>query len=70
MKDLIVIVMTVAFFAITVGYVALCDRIIGPDEVVDGLAATTVPTTLHRRLRHRRRRRRPASGDHDAEVTA
>lgn len=35
MKDLIVIVMTVAFFAITVGYVALCDRIIGPDEFGD-----------------------------------
>ena len=35
MKDLIVIVMTVAFFAVTVGYVALCDRIIGPDEVDD-----------------------------------
>ena len=31
MKDLIVIVMTVAFFALAVGYVALCNRIIGPD---------------------------------------
>ncbi len=38
MKDLIVIVMTLAFFAVSVGYVALCDRIIGPDDVegVDG----------------------------------
>jgi len=33
MKDLIVIVMTLAFFAIAVGYVGLCNRIIGPDEV-------------------------------------
>jgi hypothetical protein len=33
MKDLIVIAMTVAFFALAVGYVALCNRIIGPDEV-------------------------------------
>jgi hypothetical protein len=33
MKDLIVIVMTIAFFALAVGYVALCNRIIGPDEV-------------------------------------
>jgi hypothetical protein len=31
MKDLIVIVMTVGFFALAVGYVALCNRIIGPD---------------------------------------
>jgi hypothetical protein len=38
MKDLIVIVMTVAFFAVTVGYVVLCDRIIGPDEVDDSPA--------------------------------
>lgn len=32
MKDLIVVVMTVAFFAVCVAYVALCDRIIGPDD--------------------------------------
>ncbi len=38
MKDLIVIVMTVAFFALAVGYVALCNRIIGPDQQVDGAA--------------------------------
>jgi hypothetical protein len=35
MKDLIVIVMTLAFFALAVGYVALCNRIIGPDAVDD-----------------------------------
>ena len=31
MKDLIVVIMTVGFFALAVGYVALCNRIIGPD---------------------------------------
>lgn len=31
MNDLIVLVLTVAFFAIAVAYVGLCDRIIGPD---------------------------------------
>lgn len=29
------IVMTVAFFAVAVGYVALCNRIIGPDDLDD-----------------------------------
>jgi hypothetical protein len=29
--DLIFLVITVAFFALCVGYVRLCDRIIGPD---------------------------------------
>jgi len=37
--DLVFIVIVVAFFALCVGYVRLCDRIIGPDsparEVVD-----------------------------------
>jgi hypothetical protein len=33
MKDLIVVAMTLAFFALAVGYVALCNRIIGPDEL-------------------------------------
>ncbi len=31
MNDLIVIALTIVFFAIAVSYVALCDRIIGPD---------------------------------------
>lgn len=26
---------TLAFFALCVGYVALCDRIVGPDELDD-----------------------------------
>jgi hypothetical protein len=34
-KDLIVIAMTLAFFGICVAYVALCNRIIGPDEPDD-----------------------------------
>ena len=40
MNDLIVLILTVAFFAIAVAYVGLCDRIIGPDpEPSDGEAA-------------------------------
>ena len=31
MNDLIVIALTAVFFAIAVSYVALCDKIIGPD---------------------------------------
>jgi len=31
MADLLFIMITVAFFAITVGFVQLCDKIIGPD---------------------------------------
>ncbi len=31
MKDLIVVLMTVGFFAACVAYVALCDRIVGAD---------------------------------------
>jgi hypothetical protein len=29
--DLLFVVITIAFFALCVGYVRLCDRIIGPD---------------------------------------
>ena len=32
MADLVFIVIVVAFFALCVGYVRLCDRIIGPDS--------------------------------------
>ena len=35
MRDVIVVVITVAFFALCVAYVRWCDRIIGPDP--DGL---------------------------------
>lgn len=31
MNDVIVLILTAAFFAIAVAYVSLCDRIIGPD---------------------------------------
>lgn len=31
MTDVIVLILTAAFFAIAVAYVGLCDRIIGPD---------------------------------------
>ncbi|MEP6658629.1 MAG: hypothetical protein ABJD24_01795 [Acidimicrobiales bacterium] len=33
MRDVIILVGTIAFFALCVGYVGLCDRIIGPDPV-------------------------------------
>jgi hypothetical protein len=33
--DVLFVVITVAFFVLCVGYVKLCDRIIGPDPVVD-----------------------------------
>ena len=32
MADLLYVVVTVAFFAVTAGFVSLCDRIIGPDS--------------------------------------
>jgi hypothetical protein len=40
MKDVVVILMTLGFFAVCVAYVALCDRIVGPD---DPAAAETTP---------------------------
>ncbi len=36
MKDVLVILLTLGFFALCVAYVALCDRIVGPDDVADG----------------------------------
>lgn len=42
MNDVIVLVLTVAFFGLAVGYVGLCDRIIGEDpEPVAGEAEVT-----------------------------
>ncbi|CAN5698143.1 hypothetical protein BH10ACT1_BH10ACT1_23680 [soil metagenome] len=32
MADLLFLVITVAFFAVTAGFVMVCDRIIGPDS--------------------------------------
>lgn len=50
MKDVMVVVLTVAFFALAVGYVGLCDRIIGEDlgpGPTGGAAATEHPATDH-----------------------
>lgn len=33
MRDLLVLIVTFGFFALCVAYVALCDRIIGPDPL-------------------------------------
>lgn len=35
MADLVMIAVTMVFFAACIGFVALCDRIIGPDPVLD-----------------------------------
>ena len=35
MRDLVVLLTTVAFFVLCVAYVRWCDRIIGPDDVID-----------------------------------
>jgi hypothetical protein len=34
MRDLLVLAVTFGFFALCIAYVALCDRIIGPDPVL------------------------------------
>jgi hypothetical protein len=39
--DLVFVVVVVAFFALCVAYVRLCDRIIGPDAPGRGPAAAT-----------------------------
>lgn len=38
MKDLIVLLMTFGFFGLCVAYVALCDRIVGPDPDPEAVA--------------------------------
>ena len=45
MADLVFIVIVVAFFALCVGYVRLCDHIIGPDTDHD-LIVDDEPATL------------------------
>jgi hypothetical protein len=48
MGDLVMIATVLAFFGACIGYVALCDRVIGPDEVIDDAEqqpATSVPAT-------------------------
>ena len=44
MKDVVVLVITLAFFALCVAYVRWCDRIIGPDP--DGLGDDDVEETM------------------------
>ena len=34
MTDLLVLAVTLAFFALCAGYISLCDRLIGPDDVL------------------------------------
>jgi hypothetical protein len=36
MTDLLFVAMTIAFFVLCVGYVRVCDRIIGPDPRLPG----------------------------------
>ena len=36
MADLLFVVITIVFFVVCVGYVNMCDRIIGPDEFGPG----------------------------------
>ena len=45
MTDLLVVLVTLAFFAVCAAYVNLCDRVIGPDEAVasSSLEATATP---------------------------
>lgn len=47
MTDLLVVLVTLAFFAVCAAYVNLCDRVIGPDEVLAGtIAEATVAPVL------------------------
>jgi hypothetical protein len=41
LADIVFVLIVLAFFALAAGYVALCDRIIGPDPDVDGDASVT-----------------------------
>jgi len=40
MTDLIVVLMTLAFFGLCHAYVRWCDRIIGPDDIDDAASLT------------------------------
>lgn len=39
MADLVFVAVIVAFFALATGFVVVCDRIIGPDELIDEVTA-------------------------------
>lgn len=38
MRDVLVLLMTVGFFGLCLGYIGLCDRIVGSDEAESGTA--------------------------------
>lgn len=38
MRDVLVLLMTLGFFGLCLGYIGLCDRIVGPDEAEPGTA--------------------------------
>ena len=52
MADILYVAVTVAFFALAVGFVRVCDHIIGPDPT----PANDVDDRAHRRRRYRSRR--------------
>jgi hypothetical protein len=49
MADLLFVALTLAFFAVAGAYVALCDRIIGPDPApLDDATSTDAPEAVAR----------------------
>ncbi|MGE0877940.1 MAG: hypothetical protein AB7L13_13035 [Acidimicrobiia bacterium] len=43
MTDLLLVSVALAFFALAAAYVALCDRVIGPEPVDEEPASTAAP---------------------------
>ena len=49
MTDLLVVLVTLAFFALCTGYVHLCDRVIGPDDIAAApVASADAPPVLEK----------------------
>ena len=46
MTDLLVVLVTLAFFAVCAAYVSLCDRVIGPDEAIASTAPEAAAATV------------------------
>jgi hypothetical protein len=46
MKDIIFVLLTIGFFALTVLYVQACARIVGPDESEAGAPADETPAEV------------------------
>ena len=49
MTDLLMVAVALMFFAVAVAYVALCDRVIGPDPIDDdepALTSTQIDATV------------------------